>query len=203
MFDSDLLSSISTGIFSVIVTLITVWSKIRFDYNRKEKKRKADEQITSADVDTMVEVQLFLDTLIERWDLDRAAIYQFHNGGKFFNGISMKKFSLTYESISSGIARVKEVNQNIFVTEHPSLMKNISEKDFFHINANDHALDYMRHKVEELGILQLITVPIRSLSGTLLGFVQYSTIKNEIQITPELEAELIQASEKISGYLQD
>ena len=199
----EFLNNIVTGFFSVIITLITVWSKLRLDTHRKEKSRKQDEQITPSDIDSMVEVQRFLDELIQKWDLDRAAIYQFHNGGKFFNGISMKKFSLTYEGISSGIARLKEDSQNVFVTEHPTLIKNINQQDFFYAEANDPSLDYMRHKVEKLGIIQLITVPVRSLTGTLLGFAQYSTIKQKIEITEDLKQDLIDASLKISGYLQD
>jgi hypothetical protein len=115
----------------------------------------------------------------------------------------MKKFSLTYESISPGIARIKEQTQNVFVTEHPSLMRHMSAKDFFFVEADDPALDYQRDKIEELGILQLITIPMRSLRGSLLGFIQCSTIKQEIEITHMMENDLIDSGQRISGYLHD
>lgn len=201
--DHTLLTTITTGIFSVIITLITVWSKHHLENIKKEKQRKKEEQLTSDDVNTMMEIQIFLDDLIERWDFDRAAIYQFHNGGKFFNGIAMKKFSLTFEAISPGIERVKESNQNIFVTEHPCLMKHLNEKDFFFVNGDNPVLDYMREKIEEQGIIQLVTLPMRSLSGSLLGFVQFSTIKHPVHITKNMEQDLRQSVLRIGGYIAD
>lgn len=203
MLDSGFWSSIATGAFSVLVTLITVWSKHYLDTRTKEKKRKEDEQISTYDVDSMCEIQEFLENIKDKWNLDRVAIYQFHNGGKFFNGIAMKKFSLTYESISAGIARIKEDTQNVFVTEHPSLMRHLNTKDFFFVNADDPALDYMRAKVEEYGIIQLITVPMRSLNGSLLGFMQCSTIKQEIKIDYMMEKDLVESAQRITGYLHD
>lgn len=203
MLDSTFWGAIATGAFSVIVTLITVWSKHYLDNRTKEKKRKEDEQISSSDVDSMCEIQEFLESIREKLNLDRVAIYQFHNGGKFFNGIAMKKFSLTYESISPGIARIKEDTQNVFVTEHPNLMRHLNSKDFFFVKGDDPALDYMRTKIEELGILQLITIPMRSLNGALLGFIQCSTIKQEIEIDYMMERDLIESSQRISGYLHD
>jgi hypothetical protein len=201
--NSALLTTIATGIFSIIITLITVWSKHHLETEKKEKQRKKEEQLTSDDVNSMMEIQNFLDGLISRWEFDRAAIYQFHNGGKFFNGIAMKKFSVTFEAISAGIERVKESNQNIFVTEHPCLMKHMNEKDFFFVNGDNPALDYMREKIEEQGILQLVTVPMRSLNGSLLGFVQFSTIKHPIEITKDMEHDLTESVLRISGYIMD
>ena len=203
MLDSGFWSAIATGLFSVIITLITVWSKHYFDNKSKEKRRKQDEQISHNDVESMCEIQDFLENIRDQWDFDRVAIYQFHNGGKFFNGIAMKKFSLTYESISPGIARIKEDAQNVFVTEHPNLMKHMNTKDFFFVDADDIALDYMRTKIEEQGIIQLITVPMRSLSGALLGFIQCSTIKSAIKIDYALENDLVDSAQRISGYLHD
>ena len=194
-------NALVTGIFSIVVSLITVWSNHRLTVRKQERSRRKEEEITQTDVDEMIEVQEFLNTLIEKWDFDRGAIYQFHNGGKFFNGIAMKKFSLTYEAISPGIERVKEISQNIFVTEHPSLIKNVSSKRFFHISSENDVLDYMRSKIEEQGLLQLITVPLRSLNSTLLGFIQFSTIKHKAEITEDMEEELIEAGRIISGYL--
>lgn len=197
--DNTLITSITT----VVVTLITVWSKHRLDTMKKEKDRAKEEQITPDDVNIMMEIQEFLDALIKQYDFDRAAIYQFHNGGKFFNGIAMKKFSLTYEAISPGIERVKELNQNIFVTEHPALMKHMSEKDYFFVNGDNPVLDYMREKIEEQGILQLATVPMRSLNGNLLGFLQFSTIKHPIENIEEIGHDVIESVQRIAGYIAE
>jgi hypothetical protein len=59
----------------------------------------------------------------------------------------------------------------------------------------------MRDEIKERGVLQLVTVPLRSLNSTLLGFIQFSTIKQDIDLTGGMETELIEAAKIISGYL--
>jgi hypothetical protein len=149
----------------------------------------------------MLEIQNFIDDFRNQWDLDRVGIFQFHNGGKFFHGVPMKKYSQTFESVSHGVSKSKEHNQSVFVTEHPSLMKNLSEKQFFHVNAEDPVLDYIRGRVTEDGILQVISSPIRTLSGQLIGFIQLHTVKKRIKINKELEDDVINLVSNISGYL--
>jgi hypothetical protein len=61
----------------------------------------------------------------------------------------------------------------------------------------------MREKIEEQGILQLVTVPMRSLNGSLLGFVQFSTIKHQVKITKDMEQDLTESILRISGYIMD
>ena len=93
--NSAVISALVTGIFSVLITIMTIWSMHHLNAKRNEKQRRKEEQITDNDISQMCEIQEYLDTLAEKWIFDRAAIYQFHNGGKFFNGVAMKKFSLT------------------------------------------------------------------------------------------------------------
>jgi hypothetical protein len=113
----------------------------------------------------------------------------------------MKKYSLTYESTAPGIMKVKESSQNVFVTEHPHLMKQLSENVIFSTPIEDPSLDYIRDRLEEQGIVQIISVPIRSLNNVLVGFVQFAMIKNKIEVTEEMEEDLVEAAQRISGYL--
>jgi hypothetical protein len=149
----------------------------------------------------MLEVQEFLNNFREKWKFDRVGIFQFHNGGKFFHGIPMKKYSQTFESVAHGVSKSKEHNQNVFVTEHPSLMKHLSEKEFFSVDAEDPVLDYIRGRVTEEGILQIFSAPIRSLTGQLIGFIQLHTVKHKVEITEDLQIEVIDLSSNLSGYL--
>lgn len=196
----DFLTALISGASSIVVALGTVWLKHNLEV-RKSAKNKIEESITGNDVAIMVEIEEFLNTIVDKWTFDRAAIFQFHNGGKFFNGVSMKKFSLTYEVAAPGIAKVKGSSQNVFVTEYPSLIKALNEKEFFHIDSESPALDYMRDKIEEQGILQIISVPIRNLNGALTAFVQFTTIKKHVVVTDQMQEDLVQSCERISGYL--
>ena len=197
----ELLQIIITGIFSVIVAFGTVWIKHFLDAKKKVTDEETHERISQQDIDSMLEVQEFLENFREKWNFDRVGIFQFHNGGKFFHGVPMKKYSQTFESVGHGVSKSKEHNQSVFVTEHPSLMKNLSEEEFFCVDAEDPVLDYIRGRVREEGILQILTAPIRSLSGQLIGFVQLHTVKHKIDINDELIVEIIDLSNNLSGYL--
>ncbi len=197
----ELLQIIITGVFSVIVAFGTVWLKHFLDSKKKESDEENYERISQNDIDSMLEVQEFLDDFREKWHLDRVGIFQFHNGGKFFHGIPMKKYSQTFESVAHGVSKSKEHNQSVFVTEHPSLMKYLSECEFFHIDAEDPVLDYIRGRVTDEGILQILTAPIRSLSGQLIGFIQLHTVKHKIEISEDLQIETTDLANNLSGYL--
>ena len=197
----ELLQIVVTGVFSLMVALGSVWLKHSLDVKKKASDDENYERISQQDVDTMLEIQSFIDNFREKWDLDRVGIFQFHNGGKFFHGVPMKKYSQTFESVANGVSKSKEHNQSVFVTEHPSLIKHLSEEDFFHIEAEDPVLDYIRGKVTEEGILQVISSPIRTLSGQLIGFVQLHTVKKKIKINKELEGNVHDLVTNISGYL--
>ena len=197
----ELLQIIITGVFSVIVAFGTVWLKHFLDSKKKATDEENYERISQNDIDSMLEVQEFLDDFREKWHLDRVGIFQFHNGGKFFHGIPMKKYSQTFESVAHGVSKSKEHNQSVFVTEHPSLMKHLSEQEFFHIDAEDPVLDYIRGRVTDEGILQILTAPIRSLSGQLIGFIQLHTVKHKIEISEDLQIETTDLANNLSGYL--
>jgi hypothetical protein len=192
---------IITSLSTIVVALISVWLKHYLDTQKEERKRKKEECLSGQDVDSMMEIQEYLEGITEEWGFDRAGIFQFHNGGKFFNGVSMKKYSQSYESIGPGIAGVKRENQNVLVTQHPSLMKHISETDFFYVDSKDPVLDYMRERIQNEGIIQIVTVPLRNLSESTVGFVQFYTIKKRVRITEEMKAHLMEAAGKITGYL--
>lgn len=197
----EVLQIILTGIFSIIVALGSIWLKHYLDTKKKETDDANYERISQQDIDSMLEVQNFLDEFREKWELDRVGIFQFHNGGKFFHGVPMKKYSQTFESVSHGVSKSKEHNQSVFVTEHPSLMKHLSEKEFFYVDAQDPVLDYIRGKVTEEGILQIFSAPIRTLSGQLIGFVQLHTVKHKVDITDDLKNEILDLVNILSGYL--
>lgn len=197
----ELLQIIITGLFSLAVALGSVWLKHFLDTRKKASDEEDHERISEKDVDNMIEIQNFLEEFRKKWDLDRIGIFQFHNGGKFFHGVPMKKYSQTFEATASGVSKVKEHNQSVFVTEHPSLMKHLSEHDFFSVDANDPVLDYLRERVTQEGILQISTAPIRTISGQLIGFIQFHTVKTRIEISQEIKEDIMELVSTLSGYL--
>jgi len=60
-------------------------------------------------------------------DASRAQIIQFHNGEYFMDGISMKKMSLTHESLAKGISQEADKMTNILISLFTPLMVKVLE----------------------------------------------------------------------------
>jgi hypothetical protein len=58
----------------------------------------------------------------------RALIFQYHNGGKFADGTSIKRFSVTHESCSTGIMSMMMESQDVLLTRYMELISLIDEK---------------------------------------------------------------------------
>ena len=69
-----------------------------------KKQEEIDAAITVDDIRIYGQVQEILTTLRNQCGADRVQILQFHNGGKFLDGSSMKRMSVTHESCSYGVA---------------------------------------------------------------------------------------------------
>ena len=192
-----------TGLSSIIVALITVWLKTYLDARRDEKKKHEDECIHQEDLGEMVYVQEYLERMREDYDFDRVSICQFHNGGKFFNGRSMKKFTMTYESVAPGIEKVKRKYQNILVSEFPKMVSALLEKDFFIVDEyNSYEYPQMWREMQLNGIVQAIKIPIRGLRGDAVGFIScHSVGERNALISNVLHHDFVEKANQLSGYL--
>ena len=57
----------------------TVWIKHFLDNKKKNIDEENYERISQQDIDSMLEVQEFLESFRVKWNLDRVGIFQFHN----------------------------------------------------------------------------------------------------------------------------
>jgi hypothetical protein len=58
----------------------------------------------------------------------RALIFQYHNGGKFSDGTSMKRFSVTHESCANGVMGMMLESQDVLLTRYIELIGVIDEQ---------------------------------------------------------------------------
>ena len=96
------------AVISACATLAAVWYK-HYLHDKKESivgGHRSNESI-----------YLILQKIIEEFGADRAYIYEFHNGEKFFSGQPQKKFSCTYEWAGEGISAESSRSQNYRVTK--------------------------------------------------------------------------------------
>jgi hypothetical protein len=104
----DFWVSVGSGLTGVIAGMVAGVSYLKNRFKSWKKQEEIDATITAAitvdDIRRYGQVQEILTTLRNQCGADRIQILQFHNGGKFLDGSSMKRMSVTHESCSNGVA---------------------------------------------------------------------------------------------------
>jgi hypothetical protein len=185
-----------------MIAIITVVIKTWLDRRADAKKHIHDESINEIDLGEMLYIQDYLDAFRHDYEFDRVSISQFHNGGKFFNGKSMKKFSVTYESCAPGISKIKREYQNLLVSEFPKMFSHLFDIDMIIVNPDCEHYQNVAKDMALQGIVQNVVVPIRGLKGDLLGFISCHNIgSTDERITNDLAHTFADMANQISGYL--
>lgn len=198
--DSPIVTTLITTLGSIIVAVITVIVKTAMDTKKAKVCKEKEEAINEVDLEEMIILQDWLEAIRDKYGFDRSAIFQFHNGGKFFQGRSMKKFSMTYEAVAPGYEKTKRSHQNVLCSEYPKwISMMISKKCFANLVSELEPRD--KHELEQIGVQQYVTVPIYCLKGTLIGFIVGYNVK---QIDNDIKSKfipLVEESKLVSGYL--
>lgn len=201
MSDAVTISLIS-GLSSIMIAIITVIVKTWLDKKSEAKKIINDETINEIDLGEMLYIQDYLDAFRSDYEFDRVTISQFHNGGKFFNGKSMKKFSVTYESCAPGISKIKRAYQNLLVSEFPKMFSHLFDIDMIIVNPDCEHYQNVARDMSLQGIVQNVVIPIRGLKGDLLGFISCHNIgTGDDRITNDLTHTFVDKANQLSGYL--
>ena len=85
---------------------------------RKEEKKK---QAHSRVHELLTELRILVRS-------SRSLIFQFHNGGKFADGTSIKRFSITHESCSSGVSGMMLESQDVLLTRYAEVVDLLDKK---------------------------------------------------------------------------
>lgn len=100
------LAAITVGIIMIVLP-----------YIRRKRSRPAYSSIVDYPLNFNWEVHTriheILTELRVRTDCGRTQLVQFHNGGDFLDGISMKKMTLTHESLTLGVSSAIEYTKDI------------------------------------------------------------------------------------------
>lgn len=194
--------SLISGLSSVTIALVTVVVKNWLEKKSEAKKHMHDEAINELDLGDMLCIQNDIDVFRNDYEFDRVTISQFHNGGKFFNGKSMKKFSVTYESCAPGISKIKRDYQNLLVSEFPKMFSALFDTDMLIICPDCEVYQNVARDMSLQGIVQNIVIPIRGLRGDLIGFISCHNIGvGDDRITNDLAYTFVDKANQLSGYL--
>jgi hypothetical protein len=131
--------------------------------NKKKKEGKQYWNIHS-------EIHEILTELRIRTDAARAQIIQFHNGEYFMDGVSMKKMSLTHESLRSGISAEVNQKKDVLISAYIDFIRSIldSKHRFEVVGAMKES--YQKQLFIASNVVAYMAVPLQS-KGINVGYV--------------------------------
>ena len=188
-----------TGIAGPIL-LVLVKHKL-FSVNKDLEKRKKDFRQS---LEIQERINTSLNTLQQKFNLDRLWIAQFHNGGNFYPGNkSMKKMSMTFESTAPGIAADIMKMQNLPVSFLSPVLQKLTEEDNTGINIDVYTEeDYaLRSFWETRGVQTVYLFPIKCLESDFIGIFGVDFVKRDGFVSDEVYDQLRAEALLLSGYV--
>ena len=186
-------------VFGVLLTgvFIGAWGAIK---NKKVSilwKRKQEQR----QVETHSQLHEILTELRVTVRACRCLIFQFHNGGSFADGTSIKRFSVTHESCSVLSQTMILESQDVLVSRYSSLMETLEIQSGKIIAVNALTVSAFRSSLEINSVEYFSIVPLRCSDGiSPLGFLMCHWCSSDS--LDEIESEGInQAS--IEGIIVD
>jgi hypothetical protein len=194
-----LLIAFLTGILGPIL-LVYVKHKL-FRKDKEFEKRKKDFR-QALEIQELINTSL--NKLLQKYNLDRLWIAQFHNGGNFYPGNkSMKKLSITFESTAPGIAADIMKMQNLPVSFLSPVLQKLTENDITGITVDVYTEeDYaLRSFWESRGVQTAYLFPIKCLESDFVGIFGVDFVKRDGFLTDEVYDQLRAEALTLSGYV--
>ncbi len=166
---SDLVYSIGEiiGVFGVgiVVGLWTMLKKKKFTALLEIKKEQKVAQAHSQVHETLTELRLLVRA-------SRAMVFQFHNGGRFADGSSIKRFSVTHESCGTGVQGMLLESQDVLLNRYREMVDILENRSNQIIKVSDLPQCSFRYGLEINNVLFFAVSPLKCEDGlTPMGFV--------------------------------
>jgi len=187
-----------TAVIGSITTFLTIWYR-----NRIERQKRNKECFLSSVVEEESELLEKLAEIRNSVGASRASVYQFHNGGEYFTGKSMKKYSMTYEQVEKGIARIQHQNQSIPVSGAIRLFAKLLEnRTAFYKNLDkDFPESLLKYNLQEVGIDSIYCWSILDLNKNVIGVFTLDFVLEPTKISQKDLDNIQLYVIKMAGYL--
>lgn len=171
---------------------------------RRDKALEARKKDFKHSLEIQERINTSLNELLQKYNLDRLWIAQFHNGGNFYPGNkSMKKMSMTFESTAPGIAADIMKMQNLPVSFLAPVLQKLTENDVTGVNIDVYTeSDYaLRSFWETRGVQTVYLFPIKCLESDFIGIFGVDFVKRDGFVTDEVYDQLRAEALLLSGYV--
>jgi hypothetical protein len=184
---SDFISGLIQGIYYVIEQILS----------SSKSKETVQEHIVKNE---FVHKRLF--NLLHDIEADRISIRQYHNGGNFYSGMPMQRYSCTYEVVGEGISAELPNCQNKFVSETPILHSGIiKDKEFYIKNVKELEDQSFKQKLEKRGVRTFYASGIWDIQDNLVGLICSEYVVKHHEVTQKDKEEIADFAKLVVGYL--
>ena len=150
--------AIIVGIVSPLVGALIYGFKKGVDYFIEKKKKKKDPIIANLTADKLI--YEFLSEMLEKYNADRSYLIKFHNGGEYYTGNKIQKFSRSHEVVREGISSEKINLQNIHISLFPIWLETVINNKYFFTDIENMDDKYSEFYLKSLGIKSIINIPM-------------------------------------------
>lgn len=134
---------------------------------------------------------------------DRVYVLQFHNGGTFYTGASMQKFTCSYEDVAPGIIPVRSSYQSLPVGMVKSVLQDFQKSGYsYSRDINTYRDVAFTNMMRGSGVDTFLYVPIYDIQGYLIGMLCIEWVQNKTKIGRKEHDEAILTSTAIAAYLK-
>jgi len=190
-----IIASIITALATLGATVLSLWLRQKHEHRLKEKN------ILHEHAKRNQNVYAALSYTMETFKSDRVYVYEFHNGEVYYSGGSQQKFSCTYEEVKEGISSEAHHSQNFRVSNFHYFIDQLIKEKGFCCDSVDGVEDVtFKHLLQDRGVKSFYAVPIKTLSGKIIGLLGIDFVKEERSDCLSIDALRRQAA-IISGYL--
>ena len=195
---SDIYLGTLTALIGVIGTLTAICFKYYLDRKKHEDVCIVNRTITEID-----EMSYRLDELKDEINADRISIMSFHNGGEYYSGKSMQKFSCSYEVVNPGISRSLLDLQNIPVAACLPTLRTLIRNKEFHCDdvTADYPESFCKFKLLENGVKSTYQYVILDLKKNAIGILRADFVTKKVKLSRDGHVSLRHLAIKLPGYL--
>jgi hypothetical protein len=194
-----LLIAFLTGILGPVLLVYVKHKLFRTDKALEARKKDFKQSLEIQEL-----INNSLNGLLQKYNLDRLWIAQFHNGGNFYPGNkSMKKMSITFESTAPGVAADIMKMQNLPVSFLSPVLQKLTDNEATGITIDVYTEDdyALRSFWETRGIQTVYLFPIKCLESDFIGIFGVDFVKRDGFLTDEVYDQLRAEALILSGYV--
>ena len=199
MLTSEVMIAFITGVLGPVLLLVVK------NIIEKKKLKKPDMVLDALKISKLVEGKL--EDIKDEFKPDRVWVTQFHNGGHFYpTGKSIAKFSIMYETVSTGVSSVQHNFQNIPVNLFSKSMNALVSNDTIEIPdyKDETVATYgLKYIAQDTGCKSGYLFAIKTIDDKFIGVLGLDYTKRKTKLNYEDVNSLMIQSSSIGGVLMN